>query len=245
MISRGILVLVALAGCRIGFDARTQPDAGADASTDAADARVPLPPRFVQTDSTMNPGAATIGLALSADVTAGNLLLHMIDYVPGTTIQLASITDDKSNTYQVIGPFDGNGNIRHYLAWSIAATAGPTTVTATLTGAPSTFFDLRLHEYENVDPIAPIQATASATGTTTAVDGAQSAPVTTVAPNQLIFGAITFFGVGTGGTGFTIRSTFDGDVTEDMVAPTPGVYRAIGTSSGSSWTATVAAIRGR
>ncbi len=229
-----MLVAVAVAGCRIGFDERRAPDAG-----------VVSPPRFVQTESTMNPGSATIALALPSGVAAGNLVLCAIDYLPASAGTLVSVTDDKGNTYTPAGPFDGNGEARHYLAWTIAQTSGPTTVTATLSAAPGTFLDLRLHEYENVDPVAPVHGAASATGTSTATDGALSAPVTTTTPNELVFGFLTFFGFGSGGTGFTIRSTFDGDVTEDMVATSPGEYRAKGTATNPDWTATVTAIRGR
>lgn len=231
---RLVALLAVAAGCRIGFDERRAPDA----------AEV-TPPRFVQTDSTMNPGSTTIALALPAAVSAGNLILCAIDYLPGSSGTLSAITDDQGNAYAVAGPFDGSGQQRHYLAWTIAETAGPTTVTATLTAPPATYFDLRLHEYANVDPLAPVHGAASATGTSTAPDGAASAPVTTTSPNELVFGFLTYFGPGTGGTGFTIRSTFDGDVTEDLVAVTPGEYRATGTATNPDWTATVAAIRGR
>jgi len=242
---RHAVVLVVLAGCRIGFDARTAPDGGPDAVADGSDARIPLAPRFVQTDSTMNPGAATIALSFPADVVAGNLVLCAIDFVPATAT-LVSITDDKGNTYTAAGPFDGNGGVRHYLAWTIAAIGGPTTVTAMTSAAPTTFYDLRLHEYADVAAGSPVHGAASATGTTMAPDGAQSPPVTTTEPNELIFGFVTFFGpAGTAGTGFMSRSMFDADLTEDMVAVTPGTYRALATSNGSSWTATVAAIRGR
>lgn len=237
-----VLVLVALAGCRIGFEARTAPDAGADA---APDAHLPLAPRFVQTDSTMNPGSPTIALAFPAEVAAGDLLLCAIDLVPATAT-LVSVTDDKGNAYTTAGPFDGNGGSRHYLAWTIAATGGPTTVTATTSEAPMMFYTLRLHEYADVAASSPVHGATSATGTTNATDGAQSPPIATTEPNELIFGLVTFFGpAGAAGTGFTTRSTFDADLTEDMIAATPGTYRVIATSNGSSWTATGVAVRGR
>ena len=237
-----IALVVLLASCRIGFSERTATDASPDV---ALDGRVPTAPQFVQTDSTRNAGSTTAGLALPNDVVAGDLLLVAIDLVPGPAITLVSVTDDKGNTYTPLGPWDAN-NVRHYLAWSIAQTSGPTTITSTLSGAPSMFYDLRLHEYANTAQASPIEMTAFSNGTTTAVDGAQSPTITTLEPNELIFGFFTLSGgAGAAGTGFTERSTFDADLVEDMAAPVPGPYQAIATCSGLWWNALVASIRGR
>jgi hypothetical protein len=236
-------LLVALAGCRIGFTERTTSDASPDV---ASDGRVPLAPRFVQTDSTANAGSTTAGLPLPSSVVAGNLILVAIDYVPGAGITLVGVSDDKGNPYTPLGPFDGNNGVRHYLAWSIAQAAGPTTVTSVLTSAPGTYYDLRLHEYTDTAQTNPIESTDVAAGTTIAVDGAHSPVITTREPNELIFGFFTLAGgTGSAGTGFAERSTFDSDLTEDKLAPTPGAYEAVATCTGTSWTAIVASIRGR
>ncbi|MBA3458547.1 MAG: hypothetical protein H0T46_01190 [Deltaproteobacteria bacterium] len=235
--------LVVLVGCRINFTEVTANDAAPDADG-ATDGRMPLAPQFVQTSSTGNGGSTTAAMSLPNDVVAGNLLLVAIDLVPGPGNTLVSVTDDKGNPYTALGPWDGN-NVRHYLAWSIAQTAGPTTITSTLSAAP-TIYDLRLHEYANTEQTDPIEVTAFSTGTTTAVDGARSPTITTLEPNELVFGFFTLMnGTGIAGTGFTARSTFDGDLVEDKLAPTPGPYEAVATCPGIWWNAVVAAIRGR
>lgn len=241
---RSLAILAALAACgRLEF-ARTNRDASVDTPPDQA--HVPTAPVFVQTESSGNTGATVAALALPADVTAGNMILVAIDLVPGQSITLVQTADNQGNTYRTLGPFDGIDQVRHYLVYAIAGVSGPTKVTATVSSAPGLYFDFRLHEYAGTAADDPIQATASATGTSTAIDAARSGPVTTTEPNELIFGFVTYSGQGGAGTGFTMRSMFDGDLTEDRVAVTPGAYEAISTlESGSSWTATVAAIRGR
>ncbi|CAN5795298.1 hypothetical protein BH11MYX3_BH11MYX3_05950 [soil metagenome] len=243
---RACLLLVLIAGCgRFGFETRVDEDAAVE--NDASDGQVPVAPVFVQTESAENPGFTTVTTAMPMDVVAGDLILAAIDYVPGGASTLNSVTDDKGNIYTLLGPFDGMGDTRHYLAHAIAVTGGPTTVTSTVSSAPDTFYDLRLHEYARTAQTDPIGQTRSATGTDLAVDGARSGAITTTEPNQLIFGFMTFYNGGPGtGTGFTTRSTYNGDLTEDRPAPTPGSYEATATMLGGQyWTAIVAAIRGR
>jgi hypothetical protein len=242
----GCLLVVLTAGCgRFGFEAHIGEDAAVD--IDARDGHVPVAPVFVQTASAANAGFTTVTTAMPMDVVAGDLILAAIDFVPGTGITLTSVTDDKSNTYTLLGPFDGMGDTRHYLAHAIASTGGPTTVTSTVGSAPGTFYDLRLHEYTSTAQTDPIGETRSATGVDLSIDGARSGAITTTEPNGRIFGFVTFYGGSPGtGTGFTTRSTFDGDLTEDAPAPTPGSYEATGTMLGGMyWTAIGAAIRGR
>lgn len=239
-------LVVALAGCRVGFSERGPGDAATDTAPDVeVDGRIPLAPRFVQTNATANAGSTTAALALTNEVVAGNLLLVAIDVVPGPGLTLVSVTDDKGNAYTPLGPWDGN-NVRHYLAWSIAQASGPTTITSTMSAAPTSYYDLRLHEYANTAQTNPIEATAFASGTSTAVDAARSPTIMTLEPNELIFGYFTLLnGAGIAGTGFTMRSTFDADLVEDAPAPTPGPYQAIATCTGQWWNAVVASIRGR
>ncbi len=242
----GCVVLVVIAGCgRLGFEVRVGEDAAAE--LEPRDGRVPITPAFVQTYSARNPGFASVTASLPADVMAGNLLLVGVEFSPGAPFRLTGVTDDKNNRYSLLGPFDGLGDLRHYLAYAIARTSGPTTITSTLDGAPSPYYSLRLHEYASTAQTGPIEVSAFATGTDSSIDGARSGLITTTEPNELLFGYATFFGGSPGtGTEFTTRSTFDGDLTEDRLAPTPGGYEVTATMlGGSQWTVIGAAIRGR
>ena len=235
---RSLVVVGVLAACgRVGFS----PATGADGPAN----QIRTPPRFVQTDSTGAGSAAVATRALPANVAAGNMILVAIDVVPGAGITVV-VTDDKGQTYTVLGPFDGNDSVRHFIAYTLAQMSGPTTVTSTLSSAPATYHDLRLHEYANTAMTDPVEATASATGITQVMDGVRSGVVTTTEPNELIFGFATYAGQGVPGTGFTLRSNFDFDLTEDRVAVTPGPYEALSTlTNGSTWTIDAVTIRGR
>ena len=73
-----------------------------------------------------------------------------------------------------------------------------------------------------------------------------SGPVTTTAANDLIFGfGVT--GAASAGTGFTLRSSANSNVTEDEIAAMPGSYRATGMAFGNTpdWTMTMAAFLAR
>jgi len=240
---RSLVVVGSLAACgRVGFSPATD----GNPADQAVDQNRPIaPPTFVQTDSYGAGSNAVATLAMPAPVTAGNMILVAIDIVPGTGVTV-TVSDDQLNAYTVLGPFDGIADVRHFLAYAFAQRSGPTTVTSTLSSRPADYHDLRLHEYAGTSATDPIEATASATGTSQTLDGARSGFVTTTEPNELIFGFGTYSGRGDAGSGFTLRSSFDFDLTEDRVAPTPGPYEAVSTlTTGSNWMMTVAAIRGR
>lgn len=236
-----ILVLVAACG-RIGFDAGGIDAAGA--GDDGGDARIAAaPPAFVQTASSSADGQRMGSATLGQNVTAGDLILVAVDVGPGT-FALSSVTDNRGDAFTILGPFVGTG-LDEYVAYAYAA-GGQTTVTTTLDAAGTDFHAVRVHEYANVAPADPIEASATATGTTNVADGARSAPLTTTEPNELIFGVVTCGAApATQGTMFQRRSQFDGDITEDMVAATPGAYQATGTCDGNAWNATGVALRGR
>jgi hypothetical protein len=69
--------------------------------------------------------------------------------------------------------------------------------------------------------------------------------IMTESDNELLFVLGVCDGTGTSGTGFTLRSNFDGDVTEDMIAATAGSYVGMATESGDpGWTMSIAAFHG-
>lgn len=250
---RSVLALaVLLAGCgRRGFEERHGADAAIDAVVDATidvpgdsiDAPVTrTPPLFVQTRSADGNGTTTCTLAYSNAVAAGDLLVATIDITPSSSAVLVGVTDNRGDTFTALGPFDGNG-VRHYITHAYAA-GGPTTVTAEISSATNMYFDLRLHEYANTALVSPIEMAASKTGTSTGTDAA-TVTLTTTEPNEMIFALATFVGTGNEGSGFSVRSTYDGDVTEDRIVALPGAHDATATTGAASWVISAAAIRGR
>jgi len=79
-------------------------------------------------------------------------------------------------------------------------------------------------EYTNVSQVSPYDTSASVGGNTLGVDGARSPDILTASPNEILIGVIIDGSV-SAGTGMTMRSNFNGDVIEDVVAPVPGTYR--------------------
>jgi hypothetical protein len=235
---RGAIVMAACGCGRVGFDADAM-------VVDAMVADTPQTPiTFVQAAAGAA-GLTTFSLAFNSPLVAGHLIIVGLDFDMTTSIAPTQVIDTMQNVYRIVGPYDGPPN-RQYIAYTIAKTSGPDTVMATPSGAANSYFELRIHEYAGVFSGDPLDAAAGATGSSLAVDGAASPLILTTAPNELIFGLAVFTPTnGASGTGFTRRTSFVGDVTEDLIAVSPGSYRATATmNSGTSWTITVAAFRG-
>lgn len=101
---------------------------------------------------------------------------------------------------------------------------------------------IRVHEYSS---LVAFDVGARATGTSVSKDGMRSGTVTTNGVVDLVFG----FGLAntvSSGTGFTLRSSFRSDVTEDRVVFGPGPQEATATMvSGGTWAMLVAAFVSR
>ena len=95
--------------------------------------------------------------------------------------------------------------------------------------------DIRILEYSGLATSAPLDVTATATGSSTA---ANSGSASTTSAGELIFGANTVYtGTRSAGTGFTSRTiTSDGDIAEDEDVSASGSYSASATlSSAGNW----------
>ena len=88
----------------------------------------------------------------------------------------------------------------------------------------------------------PSHAAHSSTGTTALME---SGFVTTTGPNDLVFGfGVT--GAATVGAGFTLRSSFNSNVTEDQIAANAGQHEATArTQASTGWIMLVAAFLSR
>jgi hypothetical protein len=126
-----------------------------------------------------------------------------------------------------------------YYAKSIAG--GSTTVTVTFNKAAANP-DVRILEYQGLDPTAPLDQALGAGGTGTA---ANSGSVSTTAASELIFGAGTS---GTkfsaAGTGFTSRMiNLYGNIAEDKTVNATGSYNATASDSSRVWVMQVATFK--
>ncbi|MGB2592762.1 MAG: hypothetical protein WA853_04415, partial [Candidatus Acidiferrum sp.] len=143
-----------------------------------------------------------------------------------STATISSVTDTAGNTYILaVGPTVQTGLATQaiYYAKSIAAVS-TNTVTVNFSGTANSP-DLRILEYANADPTNPVEVAAGASGTS----ATSSVSLTTASAGDLIFAADLVQTTTTGaGAGFTSRviTSPDGDIAEDAVVGTAGLYTA-------------------
>ncbi len=183
-------------------------------------------------------GTATVGqLAFAQPLAAHHAAIIGVDSnSPGT----ATVTDSQGNTFTpVLGPIT-NGGLRMTIFAAFDVAGGADTLTVTLSAAPSSFFEVYLHEYAG---IVAYDTGAVAVGSSTATDAMASGPADTHAAKELVFGyGVT--GSAVAGTGFTERSSFDSNITEDQIVTMQGTYDATATmTAGSGWTMLMATFR--
>ncbi len=193
---------------------------------------------FVQATATTTPGTAkTLSLSFPANTTAGNLIVVAFDYTSGAAPSLVS--DSQGNVFAPVGnqlSSPGGALTRVYYANTI--TGGPDTVTVTLT-ANSSWIEVYLAEYTGIDPVNPIDAQAGASGSASAVS---SGTATTSVSGDVIFGYCVGDWNCKVGSGFSARSTFDGNLIEDKVAGAAGSYAATGTAN-NGWAMQMVALK--
>ncbi len=188
----------------------------------------------VQTVAGEARSASTYSLSLPSS-TAGNLILIGVTY--NTTF--ASISDSQGNALTQVGSelvSPGGARSRVYYAKNIKG--GSETVTANLS-ASSSYLLLYISEYSGVDTASPIDTQAGASGSSGV---ASSGSGTTSAGGEIIYGYCIGDTVCSAGSGFTARSTFAGNLVEDMVAPAPGAYAATA-SADQGWTIQMVALK--
>jgi hypothetical protein len=190
----------------------------------------------------VNPGhVATASAKLDKDVLAHSAIILAIDADGAPTI--SSITDSLANTYQpVASPHDGPTG-RLWIAYALDSKAGPCTITVTLAAAANTFFEVYAHEYSGIATTNAFDVLRVADGTSGATDGVRSGTAP-IGANELLF-AHVLSGTVVAGTGFTGRSNFDSNLTEDRIVAQAGTYEGIATMvAGGGWTMQMAAFRG-
>ena len=249
----GCLLTQSLSGLSGGPDAGPDADAGApdaaneaappaDAARDGAEGVVPI--AFVQGSATAaGSSSSTISVRFDNPVKPHSAVIVAVALVPAT-LTLQPVKDSLGSAFTVVsGPWIGNG-ANHYIAVALDTAGGANTVEASFSGEASTAY-VYVHEYAGIATSAAFDQASSRNGVTAAPDGMNSGPVTTTWPHELVFG----FGetrTAAPGTGFTARSLFSDNVTEDRIVDTLGSYQATGTmTTGTDWAMMVTTFRGR
>jgi fibronectin type 3 domain-containing protein len=202
---------------------------------------------FVQVKSATPQGNQTsVSAAYSSAQTAGDLNVVVIGW-SNAVATVSTIADSSGNTYVLaVGPTQVSGSISQsiYYAKSITgAAAGANTVKVTFNGS-APYPDLRVLEYNGLDPTNPLDAASVGTGNS---NGSSTAALVTTSANDLILGANTVASMTVGpGSGFVQRilTAPDGDIVEDMIVTAAGSYVASAPlNSSGSWVMQAVALR--
>jgi PKD repeat protein len=193
---------------------------------------------FVQAVASASPGAAkSLSLSFPANTVAGDLILAAFDF--DTTTTPSSVTDSQGNVFTQVGnQLTSPGGTRSQVYYAKSIKGGADTVTVNLS-ATSSWIELYLTEYSGMDPVNPIDAQAGASGNAGLVS---SGNATTTVAGDVIFGYCVGDWTCSAGSGFAARSTFNGNLIEDMMAGNPGAYAARG-SANNGWSMQMVALK--
>ncbi len=147
--------------------------------------------------------SASVSVTLPGIVASGDTVAGAVDCACTTGV---TVTDDKSNSYTVIGPNTTLGGVHYWQFYAQNITNAPQTITATLTSSVGTFWGIVTDELVNVkSPIdgSSITYTSAATG----ANGVTSGAFTTTLNGDFIYGTTSIYDVATiqPGTNFSIQ----------------------------------------
>jgi hypothetical protein len=185
--------------------------------------------RFVQANYAVpQTPQSTVAVTFPAAQSTGNLNVVVVGWADSTT-SVTSVADSRGNLYALaVGPtrLSGSSSQSIYYARNIAASAAGSNVVTVRFNVAATFPDIRVLEYAGLDVTNPLMSTAAATGTSSL---SSSGSLTTTVPNALLVAANIVQTTTTGaGSGFTSRmiTTPNGDIVEDRIVASAGVYSA-------------------
>ena len=198
-------------------------------------------PAFIQERDNQVTSGTTSAATFSSPTTAGNLI---VVYLIWDNTGRASVSDSLGNTYaSAVGPTQwSNGQYSAQIFYAMNLRNGADTVTATFGSAISLFGIVYAHEYSGVLQTAPVDVTAAAAGASGPLD---SGSVTTTNDTDLLFaGGVSGQTVTSPGPGYTARSTFQGNMTEDRIVFAKGSYGATASNSSGAWAMQMVAFKG-
>ncbi|HTY52161.1 MAG TPA: hypothetical protein VMB35_03095, partial [Methanomicrobiales archaeon] len=155
-----------------------------------------------------------------------------------------SVSDSKNNAWaQAVGPTDVAGGRAYTLyAKNIAGGGAPVTATITLSGTPTSVFDVILSEYAGVDTTSPLDQTSSGTGNSLALDS--GAKYLSGVP-QLVYGFGAAANAATVDSPYTNRESIMGAFAADQTVFSTGSYHVTGTQNvAGQWLLQMATFKG-
>ena len=197
-------------------------------------------PTFVQARANEVNSGTTNNLAFNSANTAGNLI---VVYAVWNNTGTVALSDTRGNTYTSVAPATrwNNNTWSSQVFYAKNIVAGTNTVQATFGTSINAFGIIYIHEYSGISKTNPFDVTASAIGSSSAMN---SGSATTTNANDLIFGGgASINNVNQPGSGFTTRSTSYGNRTEDKTVTTVGSYNATATQNSNGWVMHMVAFR--
>lgn len=185
-------------------------------------------PTLVQSAFNEAVGSSTNVKAFTSNVVANNLLV--VGIVVGNGQTVSSITDSQNNSYTQAGVYETDPQLSIYYA--VASSSAANTVTATLTGTPTS----QMWIYEVNGHAGTNTASVTATGSTTSISTANVSFSSAVLFAVFRSAAANGF---TAGTGFTLSSNSNGGTgMESAMAgiTSPTTFPADEVAPASTWT---------
>ena len=185
--------------------------------------------------------ANTCSATFPSETNAGNLIIVGANWADQSITGF--ISDSQGNVYETaVGPYNWSGTqYRAQLFYAKNTKGGQNTVTLTLSKA-SEVCEMYIHEYAGIDAVSPLDQNAVAKGISSQTPS--SGIKTTTEVNEIIFGYVMSAGSISGaGSGFTARSTYNNNLTEDKIVSSIGSYSVVSDKSNSNWMAMMATFK--
>jgi len=221
---------------------QAEPDPSADPSSNREAALVG--PAYLQGGyATPQTAQTAVSVTLQSQQGAGNLLVVIAGW-NDSTASISSVTDSRGDTFALaIGPTRRTGALSQSIYYAKNIVGGGNTVTVRFSRAAA-FADIRVLEYAGLDPVAPFDSAAAASGSSGLAD--TGSLTTHAAGDLLVAGDTVWTGSPSAGSGFTSRifTKPDADLAEDRVAGAAGSYNATAPVIGpNNWVIQVAAFK--
>jgi hypothetical protein len=200
----------------------------ADAGDEVTEAGPPTGITYVQGSASGIHNGDTVAVGLPNPVQAHHALIVCVASNGGSP----AFTDSLGNTYTaVLGP-TGIPTLQGTIAIAEDVPAGPVKVTVKLSASGS-YLDVYVHEYAGLARMQAFDVAAANSGLLVDGGAITSGIARTTADNELVFG----FGIGENvlaGAGFTARTSYDTNLTEDKKVIQAGPYEATASTSASN-----------
>ena len=197
-------------------------------------------PAFVQEKENQITSGQTNHVVFSSSVGTGHLIVVFLIW---DNTGPASVSDSLGNTYfSALSPTRwSNTSYSVQTFYAINALGGSNTVTATYANSVTSFGIAYAHEYSGVLQTAPVDVTAAASGTSGSLNSGSA--TTTNAVDLLFAGGVSATNVTSPGSGYTARSTAQGNITEDRTVSAVNSYNATASNQKGAWAMQMVAFR--